>query len=294
LGAPVFESIEREDPAMSVSTAMGLVSSSLRNLLVGEMRLTPAVPVTIMAPDEPGVDQRINLFLYKIEENAFLKNEDWTLKPGNSNQLVPPPLSLNLFYLMTPHAKNDPLVGNATAHEILGEAMRVFYENSVIPQTYLETDLKAAREQFKIVSSALDPEELSRLWSTFAQPFRLSVRYQVSTVQLDMLPAQERPLPKRVRTIGVPSVNAPFRPPAVEAMSPARGPVGTVVKFTGQNLSGWRATLLVGDQTVLNAQPLSSDTFTAAIPAASQPGFYDIRVDVSHLFRRTFLFEVTP
>ena len=61
---------------MSVSTALGLVSASLRNLLVGEMRLSPTVPVTIMAPDEPGGDQRINLFLYKIEENAFLKNED--------------------------------------------------------------------------------------------------------------------------------------------------------------------------------------------------------------------------
>jgi Pvc16 N-terminal domain len=279
---------------MSVSTALGLVSASLRNLLVGEMRLTPTVPVTIMAPDEPGGDQRINLFLYKIEENAFLKNEDWALKPGNSNQLMPPPLSLNLFYLMTPYAKNDPQTGNATAHEILGEAMRVFYENSVIPQNHLEADLKTAREEFKIVYSALDPEELSRLWSTFAQPFRLSVRYQVSTVQLDMLPAQEKPLPKRVRSIGVPGVEAPFRPPVVLDMAPVSGPAGIVVTFTGHSLSGWRATVVVSDQTVLDNQPLSSNTFSATIPAGTEPGFYDIRVDVSRLFRRTFLFEVTP
>ncbi|MEI9971342.1 MAG: DUF4255 domain-containing protein [Ignavibacteriota bacterium] len=119
-----------------------LVSASLRNLLLGEMQLNPAVPVTILAPDETGGSQRINLFLYKIEENAFLRNEDFALKPGNSSQLVPTPLSLNLYYLMTPYAVNDAQTGNTTAHEILGEAMRVFYENSVIPQQYLETELQ--------------------------------------------------------------------------------------------------------------------------------------------------------
>jgi hypothetical protein len=279
---------------MSVSTALGSVSASLRNLLLGEMHLNPAVPVTILAPDETGGDQRINLFLYKIEENGFLKNQDWSLKKGNSNQLVPAPLSLNLYYLMTPYAKNDPQTGNTTAHEILGEAMRVFYENTVIPQQYLEADLKPAPEELRIVYNALDPEELSRLWSTFAQPFRLSVRYQVSTVQLDMLPAKEKPLPKRVRTIGVPGVRAPFSPPAVTGMAPASGPVGTAITFTGQQLVGWRVTVLVGDQTVLDKQPLTGATFNAAIPAGTLPGFYQIRVDVSRLFRRTFLFEVTP
>src|SRR5207249_8624832 len=124
------------------------------------------------------------------------------------------------------YARNDPQTGNATAHEILGEAMRVFYENSVIPDQFLEPELKGAREQFRIVYNALDPEELSRLWGTFAQPFRLSVRYQVSTVQLDMLPAQERPLPKRVRTIGVPSVRAPFSPPVVLELAPTSGAAG--------------------------------------------------------------------
>jgi hypothetical protein len=279
---------------MSVSTAIGLVSASLRNLLVGEMHLSPAIPVTILAPDEPGGDQRVNLFLYKIEENAFLKNEDWTSKPGNANQLVPPPLSLNLYYLMTPYARNDPQTGNVTAHEILGEAMRVFYENPVIPQDHLEADLKTAREEFRIVYNALDPEELSRLWTTFAQPFRLSVRYQISTVQLDMLPAQERPLPKRVRTIGVPGVRAPFTPPAVLDLAPVSATAGTAVTFSGQNLAGWRATVVIGDQVLVDKQRLAGDTFDVTIPADTQPGLYDIRVDVSRLFRRTFVFEVTP
>ncbi len=279
---------------MSVSTAIGMVSTSLRNLLIGEMHLSPVVNVTILAPDERGGDRRINLFLYKVEENLFLKNQDATVRPGNPNQLVPTPLPLNLYYLMTPYAVNDPQTGNATAHEILGEAMRVFYENAVIPQNYLEAGLKDAREQLRITNNTLDPEELSRLWSTFGQPFRLSVLYQVSTLQLDMLPQKQRPLPKRVRHIGVPGVQAPFMPPAVLAMTPTAGKAGTSITFTGQNLAGWRVNVTVGGQTVLQDQSLADDTFAATIPGSLQPGFYEIRVDISRLFRRMFLFEVTP
>ena len=185
------------------STAIGMVSESLRNLLVGEMSLSPPVPVTILAPDESSNNRRINLFLYKVQENPAFKNMDWQVKRGSPDTLVPPPLSLNLFYLMTPYAPNDTVTGNATAHEILGEAMRVFSENPIVPDDYLVDGLQDAREQLQIIQNTLDMEELARLWSTFTQPFRLSVLYEVSVVQLDMLPASERPMPKRVLETGV-------------------------------------------------------------------------------------------
>ena len=101
-----------------------MVSESLRNLLVAEMTIAPPVAVTILAPDETGGDRRINLFLYRVVESPALKNNDWQVKRGESTRIVPPPLSLNLYYLMTPYAQNDPLTGNATAHEMLGEAIR--------------------------------------------------------------------------------------------------------------------------------------------------------------------------
>jgi hypothetical protein len=258
------------------------------------MTLTPTVDVTVLGPDEPAGARRINLFLYKVEENTFLKNREWTTEPGIPNRLVPPPLSLNLFYLMTPYAPNDALTGNVAAHQLLGEAMRVFYENAVVPKAYLDAGLKDAREQLQLVNYTLDPEELSRVWNTFAQPFRLSVLYEVSTVQLDVLPKQQRPMAPRVRRVGIPGVRQPLDPPAVLAMSPDHGAVGTSVTFTGVNLSGWRATVAVGDRTALQGQALASDSFTAAVPPGLLPGFYDVGVDISRMFRRNFLFEVTP
>lgn len=279
---------------MSASTAIGMVSTSLRNLLAGEMKLSLAVDVTVLAPDEHGSDRRVNLFLYRVEENPFLKNQEPTALPGNPGTLVPPPLSLALYYLLTSYAPNDAVNGNATAHQILGEAMRVFYENPVIPPNYLDPGLTTAREQLRIIHSSLDPEELGRLWSTFTQPFRLSVLYQVSTVQLDMLPARQSAIPQRVRRIGVPGVRQPLDLPEVLAMSPGSGAAGSSVTFTGSHLAGWQAGVLIWDRLVVDALELTVDSIVAVVPADLGPGFYDVTVDVSDLFRRTFLFEVTP
>jgi len=279
---------------MSASTAIGMVSASLRNLLVGEMKLSPPPDVTVLAPDEHGSNRRINLFLYKLAENPYLKNSDFSVRPGVPNQLVPPPLSLSLFYLLTPYAPNDPLTGNAAAHQILGEAMRVLFENPVVPTTYLDAGLTDARERLQIAGNGLDPEELSRIWATFSQPFRLSVMYEVSTVQLDQSAPAVRPMANRVRRVGVPDVRAPLNPPAVTGMAPVSGPAGTTLTFSGTHLAGWRASAVLLDQALLDGQPLSGDVFTATVPPGLTAGFYDVRVDVSHLFRRSFLFEVTP
>lgn len=278
---------------MSGSTAIGMVSESLRNLLLGEMQLASSVPVTILAPDEGGGSRRINLFLYKVQENPSLKNLDWQVKRGEPTRLVPPPLSLNLFYLMTSYAVNDQQTGNSSAHEILGEAMRVFYENTFVPQDYLVDGLKDARERIKIIQNTLNLDELSQVWSTFTQPFRLSILYEISVVQLDMLSESERAMAMRVREIGVPEVHAPFSPPVVENIAPMRGAVGTTITFHGKYLSGWRAYVTMMGRLILDGVEISGGAFTVTIPNDLPPGFHEIRVDISHLFRRTFFFEVT-
>ena len=277
---------------MSASTAIGMVSESLRNLLDGEMNLSLDVGVTILAPDEAATDPRVNLFLCKIQENSILKNADWQVKLGEPGQLVPPPLSLNLFYLMTVFATSSGETGNITAHGVLGEAMRVLYENPIIPEAYLVEGLGDAREQIRIMLIDLDREELNAVWNLPNQAYRLSVLYEISVVQLDMLSESERAMATRVDQIGVPDVHAPFEPPVVDSLEPASGAAGVTVTFGGRGLSGWRAYVKVMRQT-LTPQDLTSDTFEVTLPGDLPPGFHNIQVDVSHLFRRSFLFEVT-
>lgn len=270
-----------------------MVSESLRNLLLGEMILTPEVGVTILSPDESGVDRRINLFLYKVQESPSLKNMDWQVRQDDTTRLVPPPLSLHLYYLMTPYALNDQQTGNATTHEILGDAMRVFYENPVLQEEYLVEELAGANEQIKIIQNPFELDEMGTVLSTFAQPYRLSVAYEVSVVQLDMLPAKEQAMAERVRQVGVPQIQAPFKPPEVEGVTPIATTAGSTVIIHGKNLTGWMAYVSVMRRAIVSGENLENDFFEVTIPADLLPGFYEMRIDISHLTRKTLFFEVT-
>lgn len=272
-----------------MSTTIGKVTESLKNLLVGEM--VPATNVSLISPgDTSGQNKRINLFLYRIIENPHLSNRDWLPKPGTTQQLVAPPLALNLFYLMTPFAPLDPQTGLADTHGMLGEAMRVLYENAIVPQTYLESGLKEGEVKGTLLP--LDLEQLSKIWTALNKDFRLSVAYEVSYVEVPA--AQERPLPKRVTQVDL-DVRAPFKQPVLQGMSPISGPVGTALQFTGAFLRGWKATVRVGDKVAVKDQMLFEDqSFTAPVPAGLTPGVYEVNVNVANLSRLREVFEVVP
>lgn len=280
---------------MSDSSAIGMVGESLVNLLEGEMQSTPSVDVTVLAPDENAQgNRRINLFLFKVDENTFLKNKEWEVSRTNSGQITAPPLSLNLHYLMTAYAQNDQQTGNTSVHEVLGEAMRVMNEFPIIPDAYLVSGLNGAREQVKIMLKATDIDEISKVWTTFSEPYRLTVPYEISVVQLDQSPTTIRELPTRVTTLGIPTVTSGFVAPLINVMTPQVGPVGATVTFNGENLDGLAAYVTIGGRRIADQQNITGSSFDVTIPGDLEQGFHQVRVDISHLYRTTFLFEVTP
>lgn len=169
-----------------MSSVIEQVGRSLKHLL----EETQGIKVTFQPPDGNTNISRINLFLYKIEENPFLKNLDWRVKADDPAKAVPPPLSLNLFYLMTAYAPPQGENGDLAAHEVLAKAMQVFYDNQLIEKSDLVDNLKNAVEQIKIMLIPIDLNELGQLWGTFSQPFRLSVAYEVSVIQIESLLAE--------------------------------------------------------------------------------------------------------
>lgn len=278
---------------MSGPAAISLVSQALQQLLEGRMRI-PDVAVSLLAPDESGPAKRVNLFLYKVEEHPQLKNADWQPQRGSPGRLAPPPLSLRLFYLLTAYATvTDQQEGNRTAQAILGDAMRVLYEHPLIPAEYLADDLQAAREQIKVMLAPLDMDDLSRIWGTFDRPFRPSVLYEVSVVQIDAAPGQERPVAERVRRIGSPCIEAPFVPPTLAAIEPLEVRPGEALTVLGEHLAGWSAEARLGGKPIATPGRLAADQFTLSVPPDCAPGLYELQVDIAALCRRTFFFVVT-
>jgi hypothetical protein len=277
---------------MSGFTALAAVSRSLRNTLIGEMG-DPQVPVTLLGLGGSG-NRGINLFLHRVDEHPQLRNADYQLLPGTADKLAAPPLALILRYLMTAYAAPHDQLGEVPAQTMFGEAMRVFHQFPVVPKTHLDDDLADAGAELRVMLVPIDVEEINRLWGTVADPYRLSVQYEVSVVQIDPTPDTQRTIPRRVERVGVPEVRAPYVPPVLGSAGPLSGPAGTVVRIAGQHLAGWRAGVTLSGVVLADEVPLDTDAVEVTVPPGVGPGFHRLRIDVGRLARATWFFEVVP
>jgi hypothetical protein len=194
------------------------VSKVLRTLLEDKMNeLGVSATVTFVAPGDKVVGtvqdkQRINLYLYHVKESAAFKNLPYVHTSGSDPLLTFPPLSLSLFYLMTPYY-DDETVENIqlVLQRLLGAAMRVMHEYAIVPDIYLAPyKLKDSKEKLKITINPLSFDEISKIWTSLDQSIRLSVGYEVSIAQIGSttLPGvEERRRPEIVRADAYPLGN---------------------------------------------------------------------------------------
>ena len=166
---------------MSASTIISDVTQTLHDLLKEQQQPAGLFEVSLNSPAEDAkdpMDPKINLFLFRVIENPFAKNREWL--PVGPGVLQKPPLALNLFYIMTPFA-NDRL----DEHRAMGEAMRIFYDHTILTAPLLKGELEHTAEELKVDLCQFSLEELTRIWNALSQPFRLSVCYEVHIVLVD-------------------------------------------------------------------------------------------------------------
>jgi hypothetical protein len=157
------------------------VTQTLSDLLVG-------LTVTHDSPSELKGDvgswEKVNLYLYQVLEHAYTKNQPPIAIDANT--LQQPPLTLRLYYLLTPYA-SDPL----SAHKVLGHAMRTFYDNGVVAETKMTDPLRLATDRLAIVLLGAKLEDLTRIWNALQTPYRLSVLYEVRVVPIESSRSEE-------------------------------------------------------------------------------------------------------
>jgi hypothetical protein len=167
---------------MSDSSVVGDITNTLVAVLKNHQAL--AFDVSAHQPTDDavpgGIGARVNVFLFRIVENPFLKNEDW-IPEGRDTQRYPP-LYVDLFYLLTAFAnENSP----GLEHQALTEAMRVLHDFNPIPEADLQGSLAQTRDEIETETWQLSLEDLSRIWSALTKPYRLSVGYVVRNLAID-------------------------------------------------------------------------------------------------------------
>jgi len=280
---------------MSNFMAIAGVSSTLRNLL--RDRMEQSVDVTIAPPDVTVTgtnNRRLNLYLYHVNENAFLRNQEIPGQ-GSPGAYGFPPLSLDLHYLVTAFAANEVSPdADLQAQQVLGDAMRVLHDFSLITDTLHEQDNPVAPlifdpslvgefERIKITLQPTSLEDFAKIWTALPQAnFRRSVAYQVSVVQIESRRPRRPSLPVRKRQVHVLPLHAPViseirRDPPLAALPGAAAEPGDTLLILGRNLSGEGVSVRLGTELVAIANPQDS-RITVTVPATLAAGVHSVQV----------------
>lgn len=177
-------------------TTIADVSETLTYLLRSNMEdLINPDSIILFSPGEVEASDsvRLSLFLFQINENVHMKNQEMQII--NPTKLKYPPLILDLFYMLTSYPSSgiqDKTERTKEEHRILGKAMQTIHDNSIITGPLLRGCLIDDGQELHISQTSLNLDDMTKIWSTFQdRSFRPSVCYLVSNVRIESTRGKE-------------------------------------------------------------------------------------------------------
>lgn len=269
---------------MSNALAIAAVTATLKHLLHaitadGDLNDTAVTTLPLDKARGNNTANQLNLFLYQIQRNSAWVNSEMP-RQVRAGETGFPPLPLNLWYLLTAFGRNDDSDNSAQpfGHHVLGKAMSILHDHPVLSaadiiaatQTILPTsDLDRQIERIRITLQPLSVEEIYRLWTGFATPYRLSAAYEVAVTLIESTRATRTPLPVLTRGMNDKGISSqpdlvPPIPGLVTTAPPNNQPsarLNDLVALSGYHLDGTN----VGVQ-------FNHPLWTAPIEVAPEPG----------------------
>lgn len=227
----------------------------------------PTDLVTILAPDrarENRTSSQTNIFLYQATVNPAWRNQEFPGR-GRPGESYAPPLPLDLHYLFTFYAnETGGYDEEAEAQRMMALVRRALHDQPTLPTREIGAiladldplqagDLDARQEPLHVTETALNVDELSRLWASFQVKYRLSATFvaSVALVEARRKPPAAAPVISRGRDDqGFPAV-ARLGLPELEELLPPPLPFG---RGTSRRLPGLRA----GDEATIHGRNLGA------------------------------------
>lgn len=163
-------------------TLIELLRENMKNLIAPDS-------IVMISPGEiEGKDSvRLSLFLYQVIENAYMKNQE--MLKIDSTRLKYPPMTLDLHYMLTSYPSpgiQDTTERTKEEHSVLGRAMQILNDNSILKGSVLRGSLTENNEELHMTLTTMSLDEMTKIWTTFQdKPFRPSVCYLVTPVKID-------------------------------------------------------------------------------------------------------------
>jgi hypothetical protein len=119
----------------------------------------------------------LSVYLYRIGEDPYMKNRQAV--EGTGGQLRRPPLSLDLYYLIT------PLLTDAfDRHVVLGKVMQVLYDHPTLDGPDLVGSLSGSGDVLRCTLNPVPLNEVALVWQALEIPYMLCVSYMMRVALL--------------------------------------------------------------------------------------------------------------
>ncbi|TSD83954.1 DUF4255 domain-containing protein [Mycobacterium sp. KBS0706] len=295
---------------MSNTDAIAAVTATLQSILFQGLKDgfsgldVTTRPLDKARPDSE-TNNRVNLFLYQVARSAAWVNADMPRQvlPG---EIGNPPLPLTLFYLVTAYGEANDAT-KPTGQRLLGAAMSILHDHIILGAEEIrlatqgpvpDADLDRQIERVRLTHHPISLDELSKLWTGFSSPYRLSAAYQASVVLIESRRPTRAGLPVLARGQGDSGITAQgdLSPPlpTLDAVTPPQNQpnarLGEEIVLSGVHLDGTSVSVRF-DHPLLPAPILlppaaggTATRLTVTIPnqPANWPaGFYGVSVAVT-------------
>lgn len=277
----------------------GLINRNLDSLF--SFQVTAQPPDRISANGDGDIN-RLNLYLYRVTPNTGWINQRLPSRSASGQIVDNPYLALDLHYVLSAFATED-----LNAEVLLGYAMQVLHETPVLDRDAIRTALGAGSpltpgilpagfqqlspaeiadqfEQLRVTPYYVDLEEISKIWTAFNTPLRMSVLYQVTTVLIESRRSSRSTLPVRSRGVFVRQLQHPaiYRvlsqgPADPEPLLGRQVVHGDSLVLEGAGLRGEITVVAVGDLEVPPAEA-TGERVTVPVPASLHPGATGVQV----------------
>lgn len=160
-----------------------------------------AVDVNAFPPDLLRQRQgcQLGLYLLHVSRDKAQTNAPVTGTRTRVPKIPHQPLPLQLTYVLSAHAENDPVL----EQQVMSVALKCFHEHPFVEVTVADESNPpelVRTDRMVLTLEAETPQSLSQLWQGFATPMRLAALYKVGVVFVEPqypLP-EEAPKPTKV------------------------------------------------------------------------------------------------
>lgn len=164
-----------------ISDVGNAIVKLLRDNMVPEV-IPNADAIGLCSPSDKG-DLVLGLYLYDVKESEEVFSSGMRMSGQNEQRY--PSKYMNLFFMLTAYSMSDIKFRASEEQRILGKAIQVLMDHSILDAKQLGLANGADSYPIKIEMLRLENDEKMKLWNMPNVPYKLSLYYKVSPIEIE-------------------------------------------------------------------------------------------------------------